>query len=302
MSRRGTDMMGNSDGSYHWQGGTAVGGSFTNDGATKKINVTISQISGWRISDRRRRIEAQQRGQRRQWTRGSVGPGKDAPITDNDNNANDHNDAASSYRGRVGGRYKDNANYYNGNEREECKIWLSRSLKEMDFWKVWYIELREEQHRSGGDGNHNGWGALDGPRKLVRFKDKGGAEEDKCKAEGCPLSLVRSVLLSRDDDGYFGNEDNDVNHHRATLLTPSQPPPLPPLPPPHSCPADSLMSLLTTQEAAMTNRDGVARAFFSPTVAGRIASSSVHLNETEGTSLPPPMQHWGGCGGRIMRV
>jgi hypothetical protein len=29
--------MGNSNGSYHWQGGTAVGGSFTNDGATKKI-------------------------------------------------------------------------------------------------------------------------------------------------------------------------------------------------------------------------------------------------------------------------
>jgi hypothetical protein len=34
-SRRGEDMMGNSDGSYHWWGGTAVGGSFTNDGATK---------------------------------------------------------------------------------------------------------------------------------------------------------------------------------------------------------------------------------------------------------------------------
>jgi hypothetical protein len=28
-------MMGNSDGSYHWQGDTAVSGSFTNDGATK---------------------------------------------------------------------------------------------------------------------------------------------------------------------------------------------------------------------------------------------------------------------------
>jgi hypothetical protein len=27
--------MNNSDGIYHWQGGTAVGGSFTNDGATK---------------------------------------------------------------------------------------------------------------------------------------------------------------------------------------------------------------------------------------------------------------------------
>jgi hypothetical protein len=36
MSRRGKDMMGNSDGSYNWRGGTAVGGSFTNDGTTKK--------------------------------------------------------------------------------------------------------------------------------------------------------------------------------------------------------------------------------------------------------------------------
>ncbi len=35
-SQRGKDMMGNSDGSYHWQGGTAVGSSFTNDGTTKK--------------------------------------------------------------------------------------------------------------------------------------------------------------------------------------------------------------------------------------------------------------------------
>jgi hypothetical protein len=35
-SWRGKDMMGNSDGSYHWQGGTAVSGSFTNNGATKK--------------------------------------------------------------------------------------------------------------------------------------------------------------------------------------------------------------------------------------------------------------------------
>jgi hypothetical protein len=35
-SWQGKDMMGNSDGSYHWWGGTAVGSSFTNDGAMKK--------------------------------------------------------------------------------------------------------------------------------------------------------------------------------------------------------------------------------------------------------------------------
>jgi hypothetical protein len=42
---RGEDMMGNSDGSYHWRGGTAVGGSFTNDGATKKKR--INQPNKW---------------------------------------------------------------------------------------------------------------------------------------------------------------------------------------------------------------------------------------------------------------
>ncbi len=85
------------------------------------------------------------------------------------------------------------------------------------------MELREEQRPGSGEGNHNGWGVLDGPRKLVCFKDEGGAEEDECKEEGCPPSLVRLVLLSVDDNGYFGNEDNNVSHHRATLLMPLQP-------------------------------------------------------------------------------
>ncbi len=95
----------------------------------------------------------------------------------------------------MGGGYKDDANYYSGNEdREECKIRLSRSLKEMDLCKVRYMELREEQHCGSGDEYHDEWGVLDGPRKSVRFKDEGGAEEDECKEEGCPPSLVRSVL------------------------------------------------------------------------------------------------------------
>ncbi len=77
--------------------------------------------------------------------RGGVGSGNNAPVADNDDDANNHNNAASSYRGGVGGQYKEDVNYYNGNEdRAECKIWLSRSLKEMDLWKVQYMELREE--------------------------------------------------------------------------------------------------------------------------------------------------------------
>jgi hypothetical protein len=175
--------------------------------AQPKINVTISQISCWTISDRKRRMDAWQWGQQRQRTRGGTGPGNNAPVADEDD-ANNHDNAAPSYRGGVGGRYKDDANYHNGNEdRGECKIWLSCSLKEMDLWKVQYMELREEQRCGGGNENHNGGGALDGPRKSVCFKDKGGAEEDECKEEGCPPSLVRSVLLSTADDGYFGNEE-----------------------------------------------------------------------------------------------
>ncbi len=120
---------------------------------------------------------------------------------------------------------------------------------------------------------------------------------------GCPLSLVRLVLVSVDNDGYFGNEDNNVSHHWATLLMPSRPPPLPLLPPPHPRPADLFMSLSTTQEVAMTNSDDVAGTLFSPTVAGRAASSSVHLKDDQGYVFTPShatigrVVRGGGCGG-----
>ncbi len=61
----------------------------------------------------------------------------------------------------MGGRYKDDANYYNGNaDQGECKIWLSRSLEEMDLWKVQYMELREERRCGSGNKNHDGGGAV----------------------------------------------------------------------------------------------------------------------------------------------
>ncbi len=124
-----------------------------------KINVTISQISSLTISGRKRRMDTRQWGQPRQRMRGGASPGNNAPIADDDDNANNHNNAASSYRRGVEGWYKDNANYYNRNEdRGECKIWLSCSLKEIDLWKVQYMELREEQRCSGGNENHNGGG------------------------------------------------------------------------------------------------------------------------------------------------
>jgi hypothetical protein len=102
------------------------------------INVTISLISGWMISNRKRRMNVRQRRRRGQQTRGGTGPGNNASIANDDDDPNNHNNAASSYCGEVGGRYKDDAKYYNGNEdRGECKIWLSHSLEVMDLWKVW---------------------------------------------------------------------------------------------------------------------------------------------------------------------
>ncbi len=120
---------------------------------------------------------------------------------------------------------------------------------------------------------------MDGPR--VCFKDKGGAEEDECREEGCPPSLVRRVLLSMDNNGYFGNKDNNVSHHWATSLMPLRPSPLPPPLPLHLYPTDSLMLLSATQEVATTNSNGVAGTLFLPTVAGHPTSSSVHLDDDQ---------------------
>jgi hypothetical protein len=159
------------------------------------------------------------------------------------------------------------------------------------------MELREEQRCGGGNENHNGGGALDGPRKLVCFKDKGGAEEDECKEEGCPRSLVRLVLLSMDNDGYFGNKDDDVSHHRAMSSMPLRLSPLPPPPPLHLCPVDLSMSSSTTQEATTMNGDGVAGRFFLPTVAGRAASSSIHLDNNQGYVFAPSHATMGGLWG-----
>ena len=71
--------------------------------------------------------------------------------------------------------------------REECEMWLSRSLEEMDLWKGRYVKLKEERRRcgEGGDDAEGGWGqSLDGPRKIVRFRDENGGEDDGSRQEG----------------------------------------------------------------------------------------------------------------------
>jgi hypothetical protein len=47
----------------------------------------------------------------------------------------------------------------------------------------------------------------------------------------------------------------------------------------------------------MTNGDGVAGTFFSPTVAGRAVSSSVHLNDNRGYVFAPSHATMGGLWG-----
>jgi hypothetical protein len=61
-------------------------------------------------------MDAQQLGQQQRRTRGGIGPGNNAPIADDDDDTDDHDNARLSYRGGVGGRYKDDVNYSNGNE------------------------------------------------------------------------------------------------------------------------------------------------------------------------------------------
>jgi hypothetical protein len=166
--------------------------------------------------------------------------------------------------------------------REECEMWLSRSLEEMDLWKSRYMELMEERRRGGDDADGGGWGqSLDGPSKNVRFKDEDGAEEEEYEDEGCPPSPVKSVL-GFDDDGYFGNDDHDVSHQRgATSSTPSRPPP----PPPPIRPADASSSLLTPRHVATTNGDGAAGKIFSPAMASHATTSPDHLDGDFATPL-----------------
>ncbi len=152
------------------------------------------------------------------------------------------------------------------------------------------MELREERRCSGGNENHDGGGALDGPTKLVCFKDKGGAEEDKCKEEGCPLSLVRLVLLSMANDGYFGNKDNNVSHHRAMLSTPSRPPPLsPPLLP--NSPSRGFVDVVVDDPKGCHDKlqwHGGDIFCCLPFPAAPRPPPSISMT-TEGMSLPPPM-------------
>jgi hypothetical protein len=107
-------------------------------------------------------------------------------------------------------------------------------------------------------------------------------EDEYEEEEGCPPSPVISVL-SADDDGYFGNDDNGAGH-RATSSAPSRP--HPPPPPPPARPADAPMSSPVPRQVATAKDDGVADVRFSPAIASPSASSPAHRDEDVAT---PPL-------------
>ncbi len=53
----------------------------------------------------------------------------------------------------------------------------------------------------------------------------------------------------------------------------------------------------TTQEVATTNGNGIAGKFFSPTIAGHAASSSIHLDDNQGYVFAPSHATMGGLWG-----
>jgi len=93
--------------------------------------------------------------------------------------------------------------------KEECEMWLSRSLEEIDLWKNRYLELEKHQKEQLEDDDHQ--------KKSVRFDIK----------DDCPPSPMVSV----EDGGTFGLEE-DV-HDTAIKATPQPPPPPPPTPAVH---------------------------------------------------------------------
>jgi len=99
--------------------------------------------------------------------------------------------------------------------KEECEMWLSRSLEEIDLWKGRFLEL--EKHQKEQLCQEKDEEEDDQNKKSVRFDIK----------DDCPPSPMVSV----EDGGTFGLEE-DV-HDTAIKATPQPPPPPPPTPAEH---------------------------------------------------------------------
>jgi len=99
--------------------------------------------------------------------------------------------------------------------KEECEMWLSRSLEEIDLWKGRFLEL--EKHQKEQLCQEKDEEEDDQNKKSVRFDIK----------DDCPPSPMVSV----EDGGTFGLEEDD--HDTAIKATPQPPPPPPPTPSEH---------------------------------------------------------------------
>ena len=94
--------------------------------------------------------------------------------------------------------------------KEECEMWLSRSLEEIDLWKGRFLELEKHQKEQLCQEKDE---EEDQNKKSVRFDIK----------DDCPPSPMVSV-----EDGTFGlEEDVDTTVIKATPQPPPPPPPTP---------------------------------------------------------------------------
>ena len=123
--------------------------------------------------------------------------------------------------------------------KEECEMWLSRSLEEIDLWKNKCLDMEQKIIMEKGGENEG-----EEEEKHVRFKDD------------CPPSPVVS------EDGTFGLEDEDVdidNNASSPMMKATPPQPPPPPPPTPSTPA--VDDTWSTPE----NTKHVGMMMFSPT-------------------------------------
>ena len=98
--------------------------------------------------------------------------------------------------------------------KEECEVWLSRSLEEIDLWKKKCLDMEQK---------------LSSSKIMMEEGEEGGEEEKHVRfKDDCPPSPVVS------EDGTFGldDEDADIDNNASSPMIKSTPPQPPPPPPP----------------------------------------------------------------------
>ncbi|KAL7524566.1 hypothetical protein ACHAXR_001949 [Thalassiosira sp. AJA248-18] len=181
--------------------------------------------------------------------------------------------------------------------KEECELWLSRSLEEIDLWKGrcdgLEQQLKEQQQHQPRGGVVNGEDCADGeedePKKLVRFK------------EDCPPSPVVS------EDGGYDDGDGASPAEVVNVV----PPPPPPPPPVWSTPVSALRGAAPSNDGTNnyvvsspnvnnggTNNNNDAASVASTPSKSAIASGRAFLHRAS----PSPHKDGGGISSPHPRV